>query len=249
MPIKFSGGLITPVVKPPRVTVEPVVKTHTIFNVKKPIKQVIVSQFEKQPEDWFIEDRWVSERLFDVEDFKGHPTKHPYYLFDPFCGTGRILDAAKKRLYTAYGADIVDRKERDPEHGFTQTDTTIFYGKHWLYPVVSNPPYDKVDQIFDTMIKEGVHAKTAFFLPMAYLAGKAKRLCKLPLVRVWVCKPRPNCLPGELITSGVKPGGGKKDYAWFVFAGAGKNFQTAGVGPRVLWLEKDPNLQVSQVNQ
>lgn len=203
------------------------------------VKKVVTTQFVKQAEDWYMEDRWVSERLFDVEKF------FPPKIVDPFCGSGRILDAAKLAGYKTFGLDVVNRSHA---HNFELGDVFKMDfpasqpRKGWSF--VSNPPYDRVDELFDEMIKLGVSSKTVMFLPMAYLAGKAKRLKQLPLVRVWICKPRPNCLPGELIQSGVKPSGGKKDYAWFVFEESLAIDHTLNHDPKVLFLDKDPAQQM-----
>jgi hypothetical protein len=83
--------------------------------------------------------------------------------------------------------------------------------------VISNPPYDRVNDLFDLMIERGIGNTVALFLPLPYISGKAKRLAKLPFSELLVLSPRPNCLPGHLVKQGLKPEGGKRDFAWFVF--------------------------------
>jgi methylase of polypeptide subunit release factors len=50
------------------------------------------------------EPKWVSIRLFKVEDFD-----RSHVPLDPCTGFGRIAEAAKAAGYTVIAADIVDR--------------------------------------------------------------------------------------------------------------------------------------------
>lgn len=190
-------------------------------------KKIVTSQFEKEEHDWFIEDKWVSERLFAVEKFEG--STGSFSIIDPFCGTGRIMDAAKNAgAEIVSGYDLVDRGAGKNHPGFfivgdgvTPTnqhgDATGSFFQVSTACIVTNPPYERVNELFEQMIKHGVNAKVAMFLPLMYLAGKAKYLAKLPFAKLYILKPRPNCLPGSVMEQGVIPKGGKKDYAWFVF--------------------------------
>jgi hypothetical protein len=52
--------------------------------------------------DFYIEPEWCSERLFAVEQFTGA-------IWDPCCGIGRIVEAARRAGYPTIASDIVDR--------------------------------------------------------------------------------------------------------------------------------------------
>ena len=60
--------------------------------------------FRRDPDEFYIEPRWCSERLSQVEAFDRNSA-----LLDPCTGTGRIADAAKVAGYRVVTADIVDR--------------------------------------------------------------------------------------------------------------------------------------------
>ena len=68
--------------------------------------------------DWYIEPEWCSSRLFDVELFVGS-------IYDPACGSGRIVAAARAHSHRATGADIVDRGFGFPVLDFEQSTTPL----------------------------------------------------------------------------------------------------------------------------
>jgi len=182
--------------------------------------------WDKAKHDWYMEDEWVSRALFRDESFPGGR------VLDPFCGTCRILNAAHEAGYVVAGQDIVDRRlETKFDIRVAKTEVLVMgFCAGTNYHIVTNPPYDLVNDLLVSMQLRfgGLGCKAALFLPLAYAAGKAKYLKDLPLTKILVCKPRPNCLPGELILSGVKPGGGAKDYAWFIFDPKGFRPELAG---------------------
>jgi hypothetical protein len=53
--------------------------------------------------DHYVEEEWVSARLFEVEDFDRRQT-----VLDACCGFGRIASAAKAAGYVTIAADIVE---------------------------------------------------------------------------------------------------------------------------------------------
>jgi hypothetical protein len=167
--------------------------------------------WKQEPNKFYIEDEWVSHALFGIEEF---PVGS---ILDPFCGTGRILNAAARRGYATCGYDVIDR---GCKHQFRKHDalelTALF---HAPAHIVTNPPYDRdlLRTLLPRMRAPGLKHKAALFMPLAYLAGKAPLLRAIPLARLWVCRPRPNCLPGKVIARGEKAQGGRRDFAWFVF--------------------------------
>lgn len=131
-------------------------------------------------------------------------------ILDPFVGTGRVLDGARGAGHKTWGYDIVDRGARHPRQ-------LIAYEEHRrskfaTHQVVTNPPFGIVDRLL-VEIADQLAGKAALFLPLAYLAGKAKLLDRCPLARVLVCTPRPAAPP----PGAQKRGGGMVDFAVFVF--------------------------------
>jgi hypothetical protein len=86
------------------------------------------------------------------------------------------------------------------------------------YPnIVSNPPYRKARQFIERALREA--RKSAFLVQYGFLFGAERSawLRTTPLRRTWILVPRPSMPPGKLILAGMKPGGGRVDYAWLVF--------------------------------
>src|SRR5215471_12628940 len=91
--------------------------------------------WDRQVVNWYVEPTWISQRLFAVEAFRGT-------VFDPACGMGRILDAAKAAGHATRGSDLVDRGART-NHSFVVQD---FLASPRLPAdnIVTNPPFDIV---------------------------------------------------------------------------------------------------------
>jgi hypothetical protein len=177
-------------------------------------KEVITHAFARQNEDWYVEDQWVSKALLKYLALPPWET-----VLDPFCGGGNILHMAQHFGHGTAGLDIVNRMgDSDSIDAFNLVDAfqvaDLFLTDE---VVISNPPYDRVNDLFDLMIERGIGNTVALFLPLPYISGKAKRLAKLPFSELLVLSPRPNCLPGHLVKQGLKPEGGKRDFAWFIF--------------------------------
>src|SRR5260370_39296056 len=102
--------------------------------------------FARDPDDWYVEPSWCSERLFQVEKFDGA-------VHDPCAGTGRIIAAA-----VAAGLDCA---AADPEQDF-------FASQAKVANVVSNPPFKCLRQ-FATHALSVAEDKVALLLPVARL--------------------------------------------------------------------------------
>lgn len=61
--------------------------------------------WDRHPDDWYVEDRLVSERLFASGALAGCRT-----VLDPACGLGRIVHSAAKAGFRAAGTDIAPRQ-------------------------------------------------------------------------------------------------------------------------------------------
>jgi hypothetical protein len=166
----------------------------------------------------YVEPFWVSERLFQEEQFAGG-------IYDPACGFGRIIDSAVKAGHIAHGADIVDRRGRGDVQDFLQN--------HISSPnnIVSNPPFDNFEAFTRHALNRASH-KVALIMPTARL-NAARWLEQLPLRRVWLLTPRPSMPPGHVITTGGKVGGGKSDYCWLVFEHGYRG------KPELQWMRRD----------
>ena len=166
----------------------------------------------RDPHDWYVEPHWASRRLFEEEVFVGSVT-------DPACGCGRIVESAIHFGKIGVGYDIVKRNQ----HWSGDSDN-----------FVSNPPFGLSNQ-FAKFAIERAHGKVALLLPATWHFGKARSawLKTTPLSAVLALTPRPSMPPGAVIAAGEKPGGGTKDFSWYIWD---KNHS----GPwRGGWLERD----------
>lgn len=174
--------------------------------------------WEKEPYEHYVEPSWCSERLFQVEKFRG-------YIHDPCCGFGTIPEAAGKRGLVASGCDIVDR-------GWSLGGIEDFYKTTKRQDnIVCNPPFDDPGAWVYHALKIAKD-KVAIIFPVARL-NAAGWIAPTPLRRVWLLTPRPSMPPGSYITAGNKPQGGRVDFCWLVF-------QRGYTGPpEMSWLRRD----------
>lgn len=164
----------------------------------------------RDPDDWYVEPEWCSAALFAREVFEGT-------IVDPFCGMGRILDAAAAAGHPRLGLDIRDRGAAD-RHSFVQADFFALRPTISFANIVTNPPYTRALEIVPRLVAMA-ECQAAILLPTRWANGaKASAVLeRLPLARVLALSPRPSMPPGRVIMAGVKPGGGTVDFSWFVF--------------------------------
>ncbi len=195
----------------------------------------------RHPEDYYTEPSWCSERLFHEERFFGT-------VVDPFCGSGRILRAAKAAQRTPQGQGIItvlgyDKVNRSPECAGEEDFLTSDYETD---NIVSNPPFrlcskanakNGLTEDFAYVKKALATAerKVALLLPLPWLTGadKGEWLETTPLSKVLIITPRPSMPPGPVIEAGLAPGGGTEDFAWMIWDHAHKGPPTLG------WLNRD----------
>lgn len=178
-------------------------------------------KFLRDPDQWYTEPAWCSERLFAVEAFSGR-------IVDPCAGTGRIVAAARAAGLTAEGFDLRERGIPGVRGGYDFLDRFGAYipGTFPCGGIVFNPPYGaspdkggkRLEEAAIDRALERAH-KVAAFLPTTFLNGerRSRWLETTPLYRVWLCSPRPSCPPGQMVLDGTAEGSGEIDYAWFVF--------------------------------
>ena len=188
--------------------------------IAEPLRAKNAHIWERDPHDFYIEEKWCSERLFEAERFYGE-------VWDPACGSGRIVMSARAAGLTAFGTDIVDR-------GFPGTGLCDFLTQTGsVASVVTNPPFKHARRFVEHALTV-MTRRSAFLLPTSWLNGsrRSRWLETTPLAKVWVLTPRPSMPPGRLIEAGMEPGQGRVDFSWFVF-----DVNAAGP-PTVGWLRR-----------
>jgi hypothetical protein len=176
----------------------------------------------KEESGFYVEPQWCSERLFEVEKFSR-------FIWDPACGLGRIITAARAAGYITLATDIVDR-------GCFPFDGCVNFFHRNRTPkardIVCNPPFD----LCDAFVKHALRLTTGK-VAMIWLLRRlnaARWLVNTPLARVYLLTPRPSMPPGHVILAGEKPGGGTQDFAWLIF-------EHGHVGsPELHWLQREP---------
>ena len=176
------------------------------------------SGYPPEPYDWFIEDGWCWDLLFEQERFRGE-------IVDPCCGEGTVIARAMAAGYDSSGADLHDRRPFVADFRFRQLD---FFGPRWDAPrcvdnVCFNPPYSYEKGMGARCIERALHVarrKVAALVPTKFLASQERYslFTGTPLKHVYWFSSRPSVPPGSLLRSGaVKRGGGKVDYCCMVW--------------------------------
>lgn len=187
--------------------------------------------YEQQAEQWYVEPRSTAEQILDNIDLGGG------VVYDPCCGGGNLLDAAKGRGYRTFGTDIVNR---GPAHQFRQADFLRLRDFPFRPPLdvpvslLFNPPYGRVGDVENMAEKFVSHALKHFadrcfrmvaLVPIEFTCGQS---------RYWQiyrdnkpshelkCSQRPSMPPGHLVAQmGEKAHkGGKSDFCALVWTGA-----------------------------
>jgi hypothetical protein len=177
----------------------------------------------KAEHGFYIEPEWCSERLFEVEAFPGT-------IWDPACGSGRAVEAARRAGYRTFATDLVDRGYQHFDAAFDFINCKRRPSK--IVSIVSNPPFDICDQ-FVRHALELATGKIAMIWLVRRLNG-ARWLQETPLARAYFLTPRPSMPPGYVIAAGEKPGGGRQDFCWLIW-------EHGHAGPAELrWLYRGP---------
>jgi hypothetical protein len=183
----------------------------------------------RQRNDFYVEPEWVSRRLFEVERFGA--------VWDPACGSGRIVQSARLHGLPATGTDIVKRSK---DCGKTRDFLAwgILIGG---FDIVSNPPFAHAmafaERALELIAKNG--GKLALLLPANWVQGtkRARWLATTPLARVYFICPRPSMPPGHIaLQKKIALGNGTTDYAWFVWDTGRKRRRK----PEIDWIFRDP---------
>ena len=152
--------------------------------------------------DYYQDPPEATEALLRAERFSG-------LSWDPACGAGTIPQAMRAAGLNAIGSDLVDRGwHAEGCHGYP-LDFLKAPARN-VDNIVCNPPFNLAREFVECALVMASH-KVAMLLPLTFLEG-AKRAAWLettPLARVHVFSWR--------ISMPVKPEGGKKAFAWFVW--------------------------------
>lgn len=157
--------------------------------------------------DWYCDPPEAIEALLDVERFAG-------MSLDPSCGRGTIPKALIARGLHCMASDLVYRG-----YGVGGLDFFTTTDDQAIDNIIANCPYKAAQAYAERALSIAKH-KVALLLPLTFLEGskRAAWLASSPLARVWVFPWRISMPPGELLVAGsIKPEGGKKAYAWFVW--------------------------------
>ncbi len=173
-----------------------------------------MGSMKRAANDFYIDPPEATEALMHAEVFSGTS-------WDPACGTGTIPKTMAAAGLSCIGTDLVDRDPGPDVVGFCTMDFLADRDMpDGIDNIVSNPPFNLAQPFVDRALTIATH-KVAMLLPLTFLEGmrRGRWLTGTPLARVHVFSWRISMPPGELLLSGaVKPSGGKKAFAWFVWA-------------------------------
>ena len=146
-------------------------------------------KWRRDPHDYYVEQHWCSSRLFETEVFDGS-------IYDPACGSGRIVLSACRAGYRAYGTDKIRRSPICRETlDFCETSPPARQKAH---NIVCNPPFKIAELIVDLALEHCLR-KVAMLLSHDWLAGDERThwLESKPMRRVLILTPRPSMPPGR----------------------------------------------------
>lgn len=209
--------------------------------VNRPSGGARSKKWERAPLDFYRESPRVVEQLMHGVDFGND------LIFDPCCGTGNVLDVARRFGHPTFGQDLVDRgaARRHPfmlQNVFRTAAIPMMPG--WQTSVISNTPYSYEDEIAERIMVHCLESwpvrRAAFIVPIAFLASQDRwgttRLLRWRPSHVCIYRERHTMPPGHLIDHMAKPfDGGMADYAAIVFTRPHR-WRT-----ETIWLEPGPH--------
>jgi hypothetical protein len=180
--------------------------------------------WERSVEDFYVEPEWCSRRLFEQVGFSGT-------VYDPACGLGRIVRAAREEGYESFGTDIAKRSQ---DCGSEVDFLSCQRGQTPVNSIVCNPPF-KLAEAFVNKALQIAEYEVAMLLPSTWRCGdsRSRWLEATPLAAVLDLTPRPSMPPGTVIEAEIDAGGGTTDYAWYIWRRGYKGAYRGG------WLRRD----------
>ncbi len=178
--------------------------------------------WEREEQDLYVEEPWVSRRLFEDWKFEGE-------VYDPACGFGHIVRSAQDAGLKAWGSDIIQRIPT--AYTFDFFDCLVHADN-----IVCNPPFGIIEE-FTKHACRIADGEVAMIFPMRRLNAAGAWLKTLPLRHVYYLTPRPSMTPGHvykaLQAKGKRPSGGTQDFCWLIFSRDWRGAPTVG------WLHRD----------
>lgn len=214
-----------------------------------------VTDFERQSDDWYIEEPWAVRSLILAEPFVGK-------VWDPACGIGTVPKAFEAAGFQVIGTDLRDRGYGTGGQNF------LAFDRKRINPtdnIVSNVPF-KHALPFLKQAKAFTTSKVAFLLPLKWLASQKRFQVFRDVWRpaaVYVLSDRLHMPPGHLIDpetrlfncddpnpkkredgtlkyrwrEGDKPSGGAVDFCWVVWDHAKNNTKPGET--KTGWISKE----------
>lgn len=182
----------------------------------------------REPHEHYVEERWVSRRLFETRDFGP-------VIVDPFAGFGNVVRSARACGLEGYGSDLIQRA------AFVAGDSD-FSDNDWQPPkragdnfaIVGNPPFGGRANLIRACAEAAVQraTKVALLAPVARLNAAMRWLEKLPLREILFVTPRPSMWPGPIyaakLAAGAPLGVGRADVCWLIFARGARGHARVG---------------------
>ena len=160
---------------------------------------------EREVNDYYATDPVAIDKLLTVED--------PYpIIWECACGEGHLSERLKKKGFTVFSSDIIDR-------GYPKTQVIDFLTakQSCICDILTNPPYKYAKEfVLKALELLNPDRKVYMLLKLTFLEGKARYIdlfSRYPPKTIYVFSERISC---------VKNGEGEFNhgavcYAWFVW--------------------------------
>lgn len=169
------------------------------------------------PHEHFVEEPWVSRRLFEERAFGP-------VVVDPCAGFGNIVGSARACGLGAYGSDIVKRASgiaggRD----FLAADWRAPRRAGAAFDIVSNPPFGGRSPLLRRIAETACAraARVALLVPVTRLGPAMTWLKPLPLEEALLLDRRTSLWPGAIyaakLAAGEKLRAGREPVVWLIF--------------------------------
>lgn len=182
----------------------------------EPKKKKDAHLWERDPDEWYVEEASAVEFLLARESFRGS-------VYDPCAGLGTIPTTFLKHGIEAFGTDL---RTRRPGAEWFRGELDFMMDFETPLPaannIVMNPPFFRAKGL-EAFIRRALSLpvyKVAVFVPASFLYGADRATSlyeKLPPARAYPIYPRPSCPPGAYLEAGGRPKGGTSDFAWLVW--------------------------------